>query len=59
MTKGSERRWDTAIVGAGPAGMAAAIALAERKVRAIVLDSAPLPGGQYFKQTPLPRPETT
>lgn len=57
MTRDADQRWDTAIIGAGPAGMSAAIALAELKVRTIVLDSAPLPGGQYYKQTPFPRSE--
>jgi hydroxysqualene dehydroxylase len=35
-----------AIVGAGYAGMAAAVTLAERGVRVTVFESGPLPGGR-------------
>ncbi len=37
------------VVGAGPAGMAAAVALAETGVPVTVLDSYPHPGGQYHR----------
>jgi len=40
---------EVAIIGAGPAGLAAAIVLAEAGVRPIVLDERSSPGGQYFK----------
>ena len=40
------------IIGAGPAGMEAAIAAANSGVDVTIIDSAPLPGGQYFKQLP-------
>lgn len=42
------------IVGAGPAGMQAAIAAASAGVQVILIDSSPLPGGQYYKQLPRP-----
>ena len=45
-----ERR--VVIVGAGPAGMAAALALAEAGARPTVLDENPRPGGQIFRQPP-------
>ena len=44
---GEER--DLLIVGAGPAGLAAAEAAAAAGVAATVLDERPQPGGQYFK----------
>nr|MBC8507371.1 FAD-dependent oxidoreductase [Chloroflexota bacterium] len=37
---------DLAIIGAGPAGMAAAIEAAHLGIKPILIDSAPLPGGQ-------------
>ena len=40
------------IIGAGPAGMEAAITAANSGVDVTIIDSAPLPGGQYFKQLP-------
>ena len=41
---------DLLIIGAGPAGLAAAAAAARAGVIATVLDERPEPGGQYFKQ---------
>jgi NADPH-dependent 2,4-dienoyl-CoA reductase/sulfur reductase-like enzyme len=41
-----------AIVGAGPAGLAAAIEAAELGLPATLIDVYPRPGGQYFKQLP-------
>lgn len=41
---------DLAIVGAGPAGLAAAIEARRLGVEVIVLDEYPKPGGQYFRQ---------
>ena len=38
-----------AIIGAGPAGLAAAKVAAERGAEVVVLDSAPRPGGQYWR----------
>lgn len=43
---------DLAIVGAGPAGLAAAVAALERGVSVTLLDDNPTPGGQYFRQAP-------
>jgi thioredoxin reductase/bacterioferritin-associated ferredoxin len=40
------------IIGAGPAGIEAAITAANSGVDVTIIDSAPLPGGQYFKQLP-------
>lgn len=41
------------IVGAGPAGMRAAITLAEAGLRPIVIDEAPRSGGQIYRRPPL------
>lgn len=41
---------EIAIVGAGPAGLEAAIAAAEAGAEVVVVDEAPQPGGQYFRQ---------
>ncbi len=41
------------IIGAGPAGMQAAISAASAGVKVTLIDTSPLPGGQYYK--PLPR----
>jgi len=41
---------DVAIVGAGPAGMSAAIELAEAGRKVVVLDERPASGGQFYKQ---------
>ena len=38
-----------AIIGAGPAGLAAATTAAESNVQVVVIDSAPRPGGQYWR----------
>jgi NADPH-dependent 2,4-dienoyl-CoA reductase/sulfur reductase-like enzyme len=40
------------IVGAGPAGMSAALVLAECGVRPTLLDESPRPGGQIYRQPP-------
>ncbi|HWJ73090.1 MAG TPA: FAD-dependent oxidoreductase [Kaistia sp.] len=40
---------DAVIIGAGPAGLAAARVLAQSGVRPIILDERDQPGGQYFK----------
>ena len=45
-----ETERDLLIVGAGPAGLAAAEAAARAGVVATVLDERPAPGGQFFKQ---------
>lgn len=39
-----------AVIGAGPAGLAAALAAAGRGVRVTLIDSAPRAGGQFYRQ---------
>ena len=41
-----EERWDTLVVGAGPAGLAAAEALADAGRRVLLADQEPAPGGR-------------
>lgn len=43
---------DAGVVGAGPGGLAAAVALAQGGLSVAVLDEAPRPGGQIFRQLP-------
>ncbi|MEV5330491.1 FAD-dependent oxidoreductase [Streptomyces werraensis] len=43
-------RTDLAVIGAGPAGIAAALAAARRGIRVALVDAAQGPGGQYFRQ---------
>src|SRR5690606_18779231 len=43
-------RTELAVIGAGPAGIAAALAAARRGTRVTLVDAAPAPGGQYFRQ---------
>jgi NADPH-dependent 2,4-dienoyl-CoA reductase/sulfur reductase-like enzyme len=47
-----------AIVGAGPAGLAAAATLVDAGLRPVLIDEAPLPGGRIYQQPPggAPRP---
>jgi D-hydroxyproline dehydrogenase subunit alpha len=45
-------RWDLAVIGAGPAGMTAAVAAAAAGCRVVVLDLAERPGGQYWRWGP-------
>ncbi len=40
------------VIGAGPGGMQAAITAANAGLQVTLIDSNPLPGGQYFKQIP-------
>ncbi|MBL8750745.1 MAG: FAD-dependent oxidoreductase, partial [Planctomycetes bacterium] len=47
---------DVGVVGAGPAGMAAARALAAGGLRVVVLDEGHRPGGQIFRQLPANAP---
>ncbi|GJD49613.1 D-amino acid dehydrogenase [Methylobacterium crusticola] len=44
------REAEILVVGAGPAGLAAAAAAAEAGARVLVIDERPGPGGQYYKQ---------
>ncbi len=43
---------DVVIVGAGPAGLGAAIAMGEAGLRPTIIDENPTIGGQIFRQTP-------
>ena len=43
------------VVGAGPAGVRAAHTLLAHGVRPVVVDEAPLPGGQIYRQAAVPR----
>jgi len=43
---------DVAVVGAGPAGLSAALHASQAGARVIVVDEYTRPGGQYFKQPP-------
>ena len=43
---------DVAVVGAGPAGLAATVAAAESGARVALVDEYPRPGGQFYKQLP-------
>ncbi|MDF1499887.1 MAG: FAD/NAD(P)-binding oxidoreductase [Anaerolineales bacterium] len=50
------RRVDLAIVGAGPAGVAAAVTAARRGLRVALIDEAPTPGGQVLTNPGTSRP---
>jgi D-hydroxyproline dehydrogenase subunit alpha len=49
------RTTELAIVGAGPAGLAAAAEAARHGVSVVLFDDNSLPGGQYFRQGPATR----
>ncbi|NYZ13976.1 FAD-dependent oxidoreductase [Azospirillum sp. RWY-5-1] len=42
-------RYDLAVIGAGPAGLAAATLAAERGLTTVLLDEQPVPGGQIYR----------
>jgi NADPH-dependent 2,4-dienoyl-CoA reductase/sulfur reductase-like enzyme len=44
--------YDIAVLGAGPAGMAAATEAARRGARVVVLEESPAPGGQVYRAPP-------
>ncbi|WP_306169390.1 FAD-dependent oxidoreductase [Halomonas sp. MMSF_3323] len=54
-TDGSKDRARVVVLGAGPAGMAAALRLAEAGLRALVLDQARAPGGQIYRDLDQPQ----
>ena len=41
--------WDLIIIGAGPAGMSAAITAGQEKLKTMVLDRQSSPGGQIYQ----------
>ncbi len=45
-----DRACDLLVVGAGPAGLAAAVAARAAGARVVLVDERPSPGGQYYKQ---------
>ena len=49
MHKGSQQRFDVLVVGAGPAGIAAAVRAAEHGNRVGVVDDNPHCGGQIWR----------
>ena len=57
-----KQTYDFVIIGAGPAGLAAALEAAKQKLSVLVLDEQPEAGGQIYRSistTKLLRPETT
>jgi NADPH-dependent 2,4-dienoyl-CoA reductase/sulfur reductase-like enzyme len=44
--------WDIAVLGAGPAGMAAATEAARRGAKVVLLEESPAPGGQVYRAAP-------
>ena len=44
--------YDLAVIGAGPAGMEAAIAAVETGVKTVLIDSLLREGGQYYRKLP-------
>ena len=52
MTNQDKTDYDLLVVGAGPAGLSAALEAAERGLRVAVVDEQHAPGGQIFRQPP-------
>lgn len=55
MSELGSRFTEVAIIGAGPAGMAAALRLREAGLQPLVLDQAAAPGGQIYRQVSAPQ----
>ncbi|MDF3884546.1 NAD(P)/FAD-dependent oxidoreductase [Cupriavidus basilensis] len=53
----SEQQCDIAIIGAGPAGMGAAVAAAAHGARVVLLDEQEAPGGQIYRAITAATPE--
>jgi NADPH-dependent 2,4-dienoyl-CoA reductase/sulfur reductase-like enzyme len=49
--RGTAEEAELVVVGAGPAGLSAAVAAADAGVRVLVVDRGVLPGGQYLRQS--------
>ncbi|HZM44148.1 MAG TPA: NAD(P)/FAD-dependent oxidoreductase [Burkholderiales bacterium] len=49
MSEGPDAPYDLAIVGAGPAGLAAAVTASDLGLKTIVFDEQPEPGGQIYR----------
>jgi hypothetical protein len=49
--------WDLAVIGAGPAGMTAAMTAARLGLKVGLLDEQPRPGGQIYRNPAQPTPE--
>lgn len=56
LTRPRVRRFDAIVVGAGPAGIAAACCAAEAGRRVVLLDDNPAPGGQLWRGADRERP---
>lgn len=52
MSSSANRRFDVAVVGAGPAGIAAAVSAADSGAKVALLDDNPRPGGQIWRGGP-------
>ncbi|MBT5414482.1 MAG: FAD-dependent oxidoreductase [Rhodospirillaceae bacterium] len=50
-------QWDLAVIGAGPAGMTAAMTAARLGLKVGLLDEQPRPGGQIYRNPAQPTPE--
>jgi NADPH-dependent 2,4-dienoyl-CoA reductase/sulfur reductase-like enzyme len=50
----AQRSFDVAVIGAGPAGIAAAVAASESGARVALIDDNPAPGGQIWRSGPHP-----
>ena len=46
----SNQHFDLAIIGAGPAGMSAAVEASKNNLKVLVLDDQPAVGGQVYRQ---------